>query len=50
MKPAFGVSFTKPPLERTFFSKGRSFLFLWEGHHKIQFHKPPLILLAKRLL
>ena len=28
-------SFTKPPLGRTSFSKGRSFLFLWE----IQFHK-----------
>ena len=29
----------KSPLERTSFSNGRSFLFLWEGHPKIQFKK-----------
>ena len=34
-----GAGFTKPTLERTSFSKGRLFLFLWEGHLKIQFHK-----------
>ena len=36
-----GVSFTKSPLEGTSFSKGRSFLCLWEGHLEIQFHKAP---------
>ena len=44
-----GAGFTKPPLERTSFSKGRSFLFLCEGHLKIQFHKAPLTLLTKGL-
>ena len=39
----------KSPLERTSFSEGRSFLFLWEGHLKIQFHKAPLTLLTKGL-
>ena len=34
-----GQGFRKPPLERTCFSKGRSFLFFCEGHIKIQFHK-----------
>ena len=34
-----GATFTKSPLERTFFSKGMSFSFLWEDHLKIQFHK-----------
>ena len=34
-----GAGFTKPPLERTSFSKGRSFLFLWQIHLKFQFHK-----------
>ena len=33
------VGFTKTPLERTSFSKGKSFLFLWEGQLKNQFHK-----------
>ena len=34
-----GAGFTKPPLERTSFSKGRWVFSLWEGHLKIQFHK-----------
>ena len=34
-----GVGFTKPPLEKTYISKGRSLLFLLEGHLKIQFQK-----------
>ena len=34
-----GASFTKPPLKRTSFSKGKLFLFLWEGNLKILFHK-----------
>ena len=34
-----GAGFKKPGLEKTSFSKGRLFLFLWEGHLKIQFHK-----------
>ena len=40
MNTAPGAGFTKSPLERTSFSKGRCFFFLWEGHLKIQFHKP----------
>ena len=34
-----GAHFTKHPLERTSFNKGRSFLFLCESKLKIQFHK-----------
>ena len=34
------AGFTEPPLERTAFSKGRSFFsFLWEGRVKVKFHK-----------
>ena len=38
-----GLVSRKPPLEGTSFSKGRSFLFLWKGHLKIQFHKASFI-------
>ena len=34
-----GAGFRKPPLERTSFSKRRSFLVLWEAHLKTQFPK-----------
>ena len=40
-----GAGFTKPPLERTSFNKGRLFFCLWQGHLKTQFHKALLTLL-----
>ena len=43
------ADFTKPSVERTLFSKGRSFLFLWEGHLKIEFLKTSFNFFYQRL-
>ena len=47
--PKPGAGFTKPSLERTYFSKGRSFFFFGKATLKLSFTKAPLTLLTKGL-